>query len=716
MKVDYYLRVAYTLNNSEASTVRKNLEKMIELVLLDAEDYSQANAAQCIALNSSEIIEKLKDSYGLDFSENEVVNAIKHAKGKIVKLSGEPVKYAISPDTAKKFKNKIDENPFEKLVPKFLHYERENNSEVLDNYIEFKNVNEELLAKSLKSLLDHYFYALFNSNASYITSFLGKQYDTTELNEEDFTTQEKQILNDFVYWENPEKDTFVFNMVSCCFDYCMLNVKKEPSIYRTVFQNRVFYLDTNIIFRLIGINKGNRQKIISAFIKKCHSVGIALYVTNFTRSEVENTIDGNVNRIRNILGSNSPINTQMMVFYAGSTLNEDFYREYCTWCKEAANQNHDYESFKKDLKRKVSLCYRNNDIKYADSHTYKDADNYDDLVKSLISYKNNAHRNVTENSAEIDVSNYMFVQAQNSSSTSRDFFGIREYFISADHIFGNWAREEMPNAVPIIVLPSVWYSIILQYGGRNNSDDDYAAFTRFLNFSFNTIDNENKVNKEQKIAILKKVLALNEQEEIKNDILVDIEEKLKANPDEVDNFDDVDALVDEGYRSVTERKVLEARREEQEIARNQRASDKAEHNHLLDTLNNQKEAEINRLKADYKKNSEEEYKRYIEEETTTRTNKTVRTYWTVSIIIAVAYWIVILGIFYWILKQDIIDEKVKIIFDYLKWVIGGLFTLIEGLVLKCKFHFFNKDEIKKDLREQVRREHRSYLDVDVSEK
>ena len=37
-------------------------------------------------------------------------------------------------------------------------------------------------------------------------------------------------------------DELVYEMVSCCFDYCMLTLKKDTSTYQTVFNNKVFYL------------------------------------------------------------------------------------------------------------------------------------------------------------------------------------------------------------------------------------------------------------------------------------------------------------------------------------------------------------------------------------------------------------------------------------------------------------------------------------------
>ena len=66
--------------------------------------------------------------------------------------------------------------------------------------------------------------------------------------DEDFSLEEKEIVNNFIYWDNPEKDKFVYQMVACCFDYCSMTAKADASVFETVFKDKSFVLDTNIIF------------------------------------------------------------------------------------------------------------------------------------------------------------------------------------------------------------------------------------------------------------------------------------------------------------------------------------------------------------------------------------------------------------------------------------------------------------------------------------
>ncbi len=61
---------------------------------------------------------------------------------------------------------------------------------------------------------------------------------------------------------------------------------------------------------------------------------------------------------------------------------------------------------------------------------------------------------------------YERVVGKNEKKGNNDFFGLNYFHISADHPFCKWAKQVRPGAIPEVILPSVWYSIILHYSGR----------------------------------------------------------------------------------------------------------------------------------------------------------------------------------------------------------------------------------------------------------
>ncbi|MDD6716406.1 MAG: hypothetical protein PUF49_08535 [Firmicutes bacterium] len=714
MQVDEYLRLAFMLNNNQATSLRKNLEKMISLVLYDAEKSSNGKFK---GYEVVDIIENLRNSYELEFSETEVFDAIKHNRtSAFICLSEKPKKFTISVEEIQRIDSKVKDHSLETIISEFIGYKTKASDDQENNGSEAFEADS-FSSDEVRDILYKYFYTLFNSNASYIRSFLGQRYDTDKLSDSDFNPAEKKLINEFVYWENPEKDRMVYELVSCCFDYCMMTVKKDSKTYQKIFNNKVFYLDANVIFRLVGINRENRKRVISAFVNKCKAVDIKLKVTNFTRKEIDDTIDRNVERIRKVIGGHIPVSTRAIGYYASSVVNPDFYQVYRDWCNDPANQYNNYASFGRELKQEAHRTLSRYGIQYANCDSFKDNDVFRDDLESLIKFKQRSNRNASIHAAEVDVSNYLFVRKMNSVNNANDFFSTHHYLISADHAFGDWGREKVPNAVPIVVLPSVWYSIILQYAGRN-TNDDYTAFTRFLNFSLQNGERKPDGIENSKLAILNKVLNLQEPQDIKDSILFNIEDKLQNNPSDADIYEDIDAIVEEGLESVTSQKVSEARKEEQRIAKLQHEADKEEYNRGLRKLKDQHEATLNELKADqqrYKDNSEKEKEnavqqakdKYIDDETDRRTKGVLIRNWIITILLVAILCLIIYLIFHWIKSLTNITEKEQMMYDFFKYIVSGGLTIVTYLIIRTIFCGFDTDKIRAKVRQKVEREHRN---------
>lgn len=62
-------------------------------------------------------------------------------------------------------------------------------------------------------------------------------------------------------------------------------------------ENKTIYLDTNIIFRAIGINGPDRKKIIDAFLKKCKDANLKLVILDCTEKEFKDTIAYHIDKI-----------------------------------------------------------------------------------------------------------------------------------------------------------------------------------------------------------------------------------------------------------------------------------------------------------------------------------------------------------------------------------------------------------------------------------
>lgn len=578
--ISSYLRMAIMFGNNHSTTFLTNLEKMIELVL-------HAKTPQAMLVE--EIVHDLSSGYNLIFTDIEVSNAIEGHRGS--------ERIACLNPTAKKVGEKkyiLTEKAMESIEKQSGQISI---TEICEMFLK-NNPSVETDSITMEALIDRYFYRCFNSNATTIMQLLQQDYtDGVLLSNSDldsqFTEQEKDILNTFIYWDNSDKDRFVYQMVSCCFDYCTMTAKKDDVVYETVFKNKCFVLDTNIIFRVIGINRDNRKTVIDAFLKKCIEVGINLVVTNETRAEIHNTINYNIDRIKDLISNSSPVESRFVYECANTQINEDFYQFYYDWCHKAGHRPGDIEGFRDDLLKIADrVCVQFKNVTFT-SYETTNKDVFDTYTQSLRDYKI-AHRgHAREETVQTDVNNFMYVVGMNSRSGASDFFALSYFHISADHPFCNWAKNIRKGAIPEVILPSVWYSIILHYSGRAADNDDFAAFTRFLNFSLSTNDLDRS---EKKTILLQKVSRLNEPVDVKEEILIDVGQKLSSDYRDADD-ETIDALIEESNRTATEKRVSEAVEEQERIRIAALENQKADSTTELNRLSRKHEREINELKA-----------------------------------------------------------------------------------------------------------------------
>ncbi len=526
--------------DNHSQTFITNLEKMVELVLSE-----EAPKAMLV----DEIVDLLRDRYGLNFTDVEVMKSIEGNRGR---------KHIICTNSRVRRQGDRKYTLNQEALEAIVERERKTSISGISNLFmqehpDYSDVKKE----TLEELIERYFYRCFNSNATTIMELLKKDYkDSSLLTNDDldkeFTEYEKTLLNAFIYWDNSEKDEFVYRMVACCFDYCTMTVKKDQSVYETFSKNKAFILDTNIIFRVIGINKGKRKQIIDAFLNKCREVGIDLVVTNVTREELRNTIIHNTNQIYKLISNTDPVNPIFLDGCADTGVNEDFYQFYFEWCQKPGHRRGDIEAFRDDLLGEADRICRQFTNKTYTTFDVISSETFASYANNLKAFKEQYKGYAREETVQTDVNNFMYVVGLNERKGRNDFFGLNYFHISADHLFCNWAKSVRPGAIPEVILPSVWYSIILHYTGRA-TEDDYASFTRFLNF---TLPISDEVKSEKKTILFKKASRLDEPVDIKEEILQDVGKKLSSDYKDADD-EVIDELIERSRITVTERKIAE---------------------------------------------------------------------------------------------------------------------------------------------------------------
>lgn len=458
------------LENQGNTTRNKYICKLAECVIFDSSKEE---------LTATEIYSEISNRFQLEFDVLEIKNALStKGKGRIVKVDD---KYKLQPKVITQLASVTS---FEDKLEKYIEI-----------YIKQKNSNTE--KAELLSLIQKHLYYCFNSNAKNLTSIIGCistiHIDETILNDYKIEPEEAEIINGFIEWDNVEKDELFYNIVASCYEYCLITANKNPSISKSIFKSKKFYLDTNMIFRMAGINKDERQIVVKNFVKKCNEVGISLCYTNYVLDELFRVIDKEIDFIRKSLtNGQAPINEKLIGSISAGFEPNDFYVMYYNWCKQPQNKYNDYQSFRNYLCKIVDSVIK--DFEYVNAPNYQTINKttFNDLFKNLKEYKTEKrpYRKTTNESVKTDVNQMLHIEAIRPRN-AKSLWEMNEYLVSADQLFVTWADFNY-SGVPIVVIPSVWLSLILKVSGRA-SDDDYKSFCMFMTLRQHYND-EDKIN------------------------------------------------------------------------------------------------------------------------------------------------------------------------------------------------------------------------------
>ena len=509
------LRLAMILENQGATTRDRYICKFVEYVLFDSEKSE---------LSSLEICTCIKNRFQLEFDLTEIEAAVK--KRGIGRLEETQGYYRLTPKVANQLSS------------------QKSSLDQLRSYLTlFSQDRPNVDIEATLMLVQKYLYFCFNSNASNLLSLIGenpKHIDSTTFTAEFNPFQEEiDIINDFIHWENAEKNKFMYSVVSSCYEYCLITANKSPTISKSIFRGKKFFLDTNIIFRIAGFNKDERRFVSKVFVEKCREVGVALCYTSAVLTEIYRVIDSQIKYIRVITNEQAPVDANLISKLSSNYEVNDFYTLYYNWCKEPQNRYNDFPSFRNYLTGMISNVISN--FEYIDSTIIKDYDeNEQQLFDTLMKFKSEKrpYKKTTIESIKTDVKQVLYLNSIRPKS-AKSLWDMNEYIVSADQLLISWAEETF-NGVPIVVISSLWLSIILKVSGRA-TENDYKSFCMFMTLRHSrTDDNTIHINAVELLSKLsEKTIDSSLKEQIIAEILSNRGKYSFSEPDDYDSSVDL---------------------------------------------------------------------------------------------------------------------------------------------------------------------------------
>lgn len=418
-------------------------------------------------LTMSEIISKLLEIYKYHISEDEVDNILQKTKG---------VFQAVKKDNEKAVC--LTQSAYSECEDA-----QKNN---IDNFIDaFITENGIANPENCKSAIHIYLYELTTTNInSYRVLLAGKdgtQFTSNELSVDvsSLSDTEKQLVHDFLAWDNIAKNAALGNLVYCCLEYCLLiNGDSPNNLLKGFIRRREIYLDTNVIFRALGINGVPRRNVVTAFLRKCKQAKLKLIISHATRTEFFDTINYYVSQMEHYPRGD---------IYSGAyeqITDYNIFAFYENWRQERPQMSLKYfityiKSLYLELVKEFGI---DDDVKIPGtiyhSIEFKEVRNrYSASIKNVkqgvkADYLSDDYHYSNRDSHDATVVRY--IELLREKAENKDIF-----LASSDRALRLWDMNRLDGEYPVVVYPSQLFLVLLKTCGR--SENDYDSFVSFIN-------------------------------------------------------------------------------------------------------------------------------------------------------------------------------------------------------------------------------------------
>lgn len=321
--------------------------------------------------------------------------------------------------------------------------------------------------------INRYLYEVFTTNVDSFSRMLEAKNVKSLTEHHSPKDEENDLINGFLDWDNDEKNVAIFNLASYALEYCMLTSKKESSVKADSLKHKIFYLDTNILYRAIGVDGNDRKQRTLSFFKKMISSDNELRISRLTWEEYEGSMKQYMKRLRK---SESPaVHSKVYTEFVTYDSIFTFYRQWAGDRKNPATSTVDY--FQTMLEASVKTLLEDYKIKIEQLCPF-DIKEAHDVLNDMASEIKSKSLNKWFDSAYTDACNVMWVEKSRGVG-EQSIFSTKTFLLSSDWGLFNWDSKQYSKKAPIVLLPSQWLSLLLRYVSRSN--DDFKSFVCFLN-------------------------------------------------------------------------------------------------------------------------------------------------------------------------------------------------------------------------------------------
>lgn len=370
-----------------------------------------------------------------------------------------------------------DNEPLIKLtVKKFSEVEKSISEFSIEPSIEkFVNIgghDEEMKSVILKILYQSIYENIYAFNPSSINSLV------PDVIKENFTQFELNLFNEFLEFDDPQKNRRLYNQFVKAIEFAILTSGKGVKQFsKSLYTNKTYILDTNIIFRMLGVGGDERKDSVLKLISFCIKQGVKFEYTMTTFNELNNTLDASISKISYAEQTKKVEIIQELVSEAPHFFNDDFIVQYSRLKTNKIISNP--EQYGLEMKSKFKRLNVDYGIEIANHNIKIETYEINLFAKRLISERKKiTSYRYSLKQATVDAYNVLYVRKRRGGNDF-NYSDVKSFYLTTDRGLNKILSDDEKIIIPATILPSQLFAIHNPLSDENE-DVDYENFFSFI--------------------------------------------------------------------------------------------------------------------------------------------------------------------------------------------------------------------------------------------
>ena len=341
----------------------------------------------------------------------------------------------------------------------------------IERFLSEKNIEKSHI-ETIKSILFSSVYDNINSFATdNLLSILSKGAH------ERFQPNEIEIFNQFLEYDNHEKNTALYNVFLKAVEFALITSGRGVTkLTKDIFKDKVYVLDTNVIFRILGVGGGERQECCENLIKTCINDGVKFGYTAHTFNELRRKLEQIVHVFTRAESNNQIQVIADLVEEGMDMFNQDFIVHYSQLRSSKTVHNPSQYELKILTDFKV-LCKKMN-IELINGHVSFEEKSVTKLAQEIFKRKKKIRNKYSNLAAQVDAYNILYVRNKRGSN-NYNYSDVKSFYLSTDKSLNNILNEISEVKVPETIMPSQLFLIHHSFS-EVDQEVDYELFLKFL--------------------------------------------------------------------------------------------------------------------------------------------------------------------------------------------------------------------------------------------